>query len=153
MVLDHAKSALNEWTGQPIPGKEKFKVQLAALLHDIDDSKYFGDNDYENAKLILHEVDRDTNILSLRDKNDVIQMIKWVSSTKNGDDIPDKVVGKEYLLYPRYADRLEALGIIGLERTLHYTLNVAKNEGKYDKEGDVFLTEYPETLFEGHRLI
>ena len=147
MVLKHATEALNNWTGRPIDEKEIFKVRLAALLHDIDDSKYFDNNHYENAKYILDQVDKDSNILSEKDKNDIIQMIEWVSSSKNGDRIPPEAVGKEYLLYPRYADRLEALGIIGLERTLHYTLNKAQKEGKYDNKNNIFLTEYPETLF------
>lgn len=146
MVLDHATRALEEWN-KPIDEKEVFKVRLAALLHDIDDSKYFGENEYENANHILDEMDKDSKVLSSKDKEDIIQMIKWVSSSKNGDKIPEEAVGKEYLLYPRYADRLEALGVIGLERTLHYTLNKAKKEGKYDEKKKEFLTEAPETLF------
>jgi uncharacterized protein len=143
-VLNHTENALVQWSGDAIGIKEIFKVKLAALLHDIDDSKYFSDDGlYKNAREILENVN---TILSHEDINDIIQMIKWVSSSGNGDSIPDKAIGKEYLLYPRYADRLEAIGIIGLERTLHYTLNKAKNAGKYsDEEG--FKTENPEILF------
>lgn len=146
-VLKHAKNALAQWSGDEIEPKEIFKVELAALFHDIDDSKYFPDNHhYQNAREILKNVNATTLHFSESDINDIIQMIGWVSSSGNGDMIPEKAIGKEYLLYPRYADRLEALGIIGLERTLHYTLNKAKGSGKYsDEEG--FKTERPEILF------
>jgi uncharacterized protein len=45
-----------------------------------------------------------------------------VSSSKNGDAIPEDVVGKEWQLIPRYADRLEAIGLIGIERCYTYTM-------------------------------
>ena len=61
--------------------------------------------------------------ISLDNIDKIVQMISWVSSSKNGDNILEECNGKEYLLIPRYADRLEALGIIGLERTLNYTLH------------------------------
>jgi uncharacterized protein len=105
---------------EQISEKEQTKVKLAALLHDIDDTKYFPDNkNYENARQILTETINDE--LSNSDIEDIIKMISWVSSSKNGDTIPEEAY-KEYLLYPRYADRLEALGLIGLWRTLEYTL-------------------------------
>jgi HD superfamily phosphodiesterase len=145
-VLNHTENALVQWSGDAIGIKEIFKVKLAALLHDIDDSKYFSDDGlYKNAREILENVN---TILLDEDINDIIQMIKWVSSSGNGDSIPDEAIEKEYLLYPRYADRLEAIGIIGLERTLQYTLHKAKKakNAKYSDENG-FITDIPELLF------
>lgn len=124
MVLCHAKRALDAYkqtNPSGISEQEELNVKLAALLHDTDDSKYFPNNkNFENAKHILTKSGLDEENI-----NEIIKMISWVSASKNGDRIPKEVstTGKDFLLYPRYADRLEALGIIGLERTLDYTLS------------------------------
>lgn len=125
-VLCHATQALEAWEGNPIDPKEVLKVKLAALLHDIDDSKYFPSSvNYQNARHILLVSSSSSNDINSDDIEDIIKMISWVSSSKNGDRIPEGVSDlNNYLLYPRYADRLEAIGIIGLERTLEYTKKV-----------------------------
>jgi len=93
---------------------EKKSIQLAALLHDADDKKFFpNNNNYENLRNIL-EGETENFI------NEVVVMVDLVSSSKNGDRIPDFVVGKEWMLIPRYADRLEAIGLIGIERCYQY---------------------------------
>ena len=131
-VLCHTEKALQAWNCYhllKISTEEIIKIKLAALLHDVDDSKYFPDSfDYENARFILKKAN--PQILE-DDINEIVEMISWVSSSKNCDNIPGKVreSGKEYLLYPRYADRLEAIGIIGIKRTLEYTLKI-KDKGK-----------------------
>lgn len=131
IVLYHVSIALSTFKfSNDISEKEKIKIQLAALLHDIDDHKYFPNNkNYNNARKILVETRKNENELSNDDIDDIIEMISWVSSSINGDFIPKKAIFKEYLLYPRYADRLEALGIIGVKRALQYTL-------KQQKEGN-----------------
>ena len=89
-------------------------IQLAALLHDADDKKFFpNNNNYENLRYILEGESEDLI-------NQVVTMVDLVSSSKNGDRIPDYIVGKEWMLIPRYADRLEAIGIIGIERCFQY---------------------------------
>ena len=128
-VLCHTNEALKLWPA-PIEHKQLLKVKLAALLHDIDDSKYFPTSvDYQNARHILQLANRqssESDYLNSEDIEDIIKMIGWVSSSKNGDTIPLEAIEHEYLLYPRYADRLEAIGLIGLERTLEYTLKLKK---------------------------
>lgn len=122
MVLCHAEKALESYKINqtvPITEQEELNVKLAALFHDIDDSKYFKNPNFDNARQIMLSTGLDHDNVEK-----VIEMISWVSSSKNGDRIPEKVSssGKYYMLYPRYADRLEALGIIGLVRTLDFTL-------------------------------
>ena len=118
VVLCHVENAIiayNDTNISKLHADEILKVKLAAFLHDIDDSKYFPENKhYENARFIL------LNFVPEQTVNDIIQMINWVSSSKNGDTIPEECRNKHWLLYPRYADRLEAIGIIGLRRTLDY---------------------------------
>jgi uncharacterized protein len=93
---------------------EKKSIHLAALLHDADDKKFFpNNNNYENLRYILEGESEDLI-------NQVVTMVDLVSSSKNGDRIPDYIVGKEWMLIPRYADRLEAIGIIGIERCFQY---------------------------------
>jgi len=95
--------------------KQQIKnILLAALLHDADDSKFFPNNlKYENLKLVL-EGENENDI------NEIITMVSLVSSSKNGDRIPDYVIGKEWMLIPRYADRLEAIGMVGITRCFKY---------------------------------
>ena len=93
---------------------EKESVLLAALLHDADDRKFFPNNhNYENLRSILEDKSDEFII-------QVINMVNLVSSSKNGDSIPDSIKDKEWQLIPRYADRLEAIGVIGIERCYMY---------------------------------
>jgi HD superfamily phosphodiesterase len=101
--------------------RQRLMIKLAALLHDIDDHKYFPNNhDYENARAILNGTQSLHNLTKFEFEA-VIYMIDLVSVSKNGDVIP---IGYPiWFTYPRYADRLEAIGLIGIERTLKYALN------------------------------
>jgi uncharacterized protein len=105
-----------------INDRQKLLIKLAALLHDIDDHKYFPDNHkFENARKILHKSDiRNIDNLTDNEIATILLMIYLVSSSTHGDTMPCDV--PEWYFYPRYADRLEAVGIIGLERTYEYTL-------------------------------
>lgn len=115
-VLNHAKQALKY---EPNPStREQEAILLAALLHDIDDKKFFPNNlNYENVRLILNDRDKDFTEL-------VIKMIKLVSASTNGDYIPDDIKDKLWMLIPRYSDRLEAIGIIGIKRCYKYNITI-----------------------------
>jgi uncharacterized protein len=114
-VMNHAENALNKATFT-VDTRIKNCVLLAALLHDADDRKFFPNNkDYENLRSVIHDMACD-------DVELIIRMVSLVSSSKNGDSIPEDAVRNEWLLYPRYADRLEAIGIIGVERCYQYAL-------------------------------
>jgi len=115
-VMEHADKALDA-KDYGITVEEKEAVLLAALLHDADDNKFFETHlNNENLRSVLD--DKSPEFVEL-----VVKMVNWVSSSKNGDNIPDETVGKEWLLVPRYADRIEAIGMIGVERCFTYTVN------------------------------
>ena len=106
--------------------KEKLLVKLAALLHDIDDHKYFpSHHNFENARKFLEKdsIQKIDNI-TRNDISTILLMIHLVSSSIHGDTIPLHI--PEWYLYPRYADRLESIGVVGLERTLEYTIKKAQ---------------------------
>lgn len=119
--IEHAKTVMyNAWEAlkdYPELSKDNIlAVLLAALLHDADDGKFFPNHkNNENLKLVLQKKGK-----AFVDK--IEYMVNLVSSSKNGNSIPDDVVGKEWMLIPRYADRLEAIGLIGIERCLTYNL-------------------------------
>jgi uncharacterized protein len=114
-VMNHAENALKQATFK-FDERIKRCVLLAALLHDADDRKFFPDNlNYENLRQVLKELPSDEIDL-------IIRMVSLVSSSKNGDRIPEDAMTNEWLVYPRYADRLEAIGIIGVERCYQYAL-------------------------------
>lgn len=89
-------------------------IILAALLHDVDDKKIFPNNrNNQNVRMILY--DKHSNFVE-----SVIEMINLVSCRDNGDRLVDDL----WKLIPRYADRLEALGINGIERCYQYTMTI-----------------------------
>lgn len=88
---------------------------LAALLHDIDDHKYFKTTGYSNAKDVLNESGLDPFRV-----NKIVSMIALVSFSKNGNTISSEVPISYYL--PRYIDRTEAIGLQGLYRALLYSI-------------------------------
>jgi uncharacterized protein len=112
-VMDNARTAILSELTLILPFEYK-SILLAGLLHDADDNKFFPNNkNYENVRKILE--DEESKIVSL-----VIKMIDLVSSSKNGDSIPDYAKKETWLLIPRYADRLEAIGLVGIERCYQY---------------------------------
>jgi uncharacterized protein len=92
----------------------KEAILIASLLHDADDQKFFPNNfNDENTRIILKK--RQKDFIDL-----VIEMINLVSSSKNGDNIPNHIKNKLWMLIPRYCDRLEAIGKIGIVRCYQY---------------------------------
>jgi len=111
IVMNNAKKALDSGDYN-LDDNQKKAVLLAALLHDADDRKFFPNNkNFENLISVLEGENSD--FINL-----VIKMVDLVSSSKNGDNIPDGVA--EWMLIPRYSDRLEAIGKIGIKRCYQY---------------------------------
>ena len=100
----------------PLTALQAVEIQTAALLHDVDDHKYFPcHKDHDNARRLL----KCTN-LSSYSINSILYMISLVSCSENGNSIPPDLNGRFYLLIPRWADRLEAVGTMGAVRCYLY---------------------------------
>jgi uncharacterized protein len=110
-VLEHAKNAVKY--GKNLSAIQRKSIKLASLLHDADDSKFFNHKNYENARMILKDIE-------FPEADSVIEMISLVSTSKNRN----RVGLEDYKYYPRWADRLEAIGEIGIVRCYVYTKHV-----------------------------
>lgn len=118
IVVDHADKALKQMAS-PLSANRKLAIKLAALLHDADDRKFFSTSEeLTNARNILTDLQLPSEMVDV-----VLKMINLVSCSKNGNS-QDGV--EEWMLYPRFADRLEALGEIGLVRCWVYTHHVGR---------------------------
>lgn len=120
-VLNHAEKAIQAITKEEkesIDEETIEAIKLAALLHDADDMKFFpANNNYQNLRTILS--DKSNAFTGL-----VMYMVSLVSAAKNADTIPERIIDKQWLLIPRYADRLEAIGIIGIKRCYIYNTGI-----------------------------
>lgn len=126
-VYENAKKAIDYEILTPYQRKA---VLLAALLHDIDDRKLFPNSiNNQNTRQILFGHSK--QFIDL-----VIEMINLVSSSINGDTL----VKEEWKLIPRYADRIEALGITGIERCYQFC-NTIQNPIITDKTSRVTTKE------------
>lgn len=87
-------------------------VDLGALLHDVDDHKLFNNKNNENARKFLIENDFDSEATE-----DIIEIINSVSFTKNKGTKPNTLEAS----IVQDADRLDAIGAIGIVRTFMYS--------------------------------
>lgn len=102
---------------------DSFIVEMAALLHDIDDWKFSSNNDNPtNTEVFLKKIQVN--------EEDLIKIIKIINtiSFKGGvvDSSQETIEGKVV----QDADRLDAIGAIGIARTFAYGGN--KNRVIYD---------------------
>jgi len=90
-------------------------IELAALLHDADDRKFFPTSaDLDNAKAICRQVAPHLEV-------EVIRMISRVSFSKNGNFIDPNL--PSWLLIARWCDRIEATGRIGIWRCYVFSMD------------------------------
>lgn len=86
-------------------------VALAAILHDVDDHKLFQTTDNANARAFLGEIDVDQERIEL-----ICEAISSVSFSQNRGRKPRTIEGR----IVQDADRLDAIGAIGVARTFAY---------------------------------
>ena len=84
---------------------------LAALLHDADDHKLFSTINNANARAFLEE-----NKVSAEMTDRICEVINSVSFSQNKDRRPETIEAKVV----QDADRLDAIGAIGIARTFAY---------------------------------
>ena len=93
------------------PDCDKRIVLLAALLHDVDDHKLFDTENNANARQFL-----ETQNLSTEEIEQICSIINNITFSKNRGKRPESIEGK----IVQDADRLDALGAIGIARTFAY---------------------------------
>ena len=93
------------------PACDRQIVALAALLHDADDSKLFSTENNDNARAFLRE-----NGVPEDRIDRICEVVNGVSFSKNGDRAPSTPEGR----IVQDADRLDALGAVGIARSFAY---------------------------------
>ena len=93
------------------PGCDCMVVSLGALLHDADDHKLFATENNANAKTFLKENQVPPEMIDR-----ICEVINAVSFSRNKGKIPETLEGR----IVQDADRLDAIGAIGIARTFAY---------------------------------
>lgn len=88
-----------------------YLISLGALLHDVDDHKLFDTDNNKNAREFLKKNNVDEITMEK-----VIQIVSEVSFSENKDKKPSSLEG----MIVQDADRLDAMGAIGIARTFAY---------------------------------
>ncbi len=108
-------------------------VSLAALLHDVDDEKLFQSTDHQYARKFLREVN-----LSKELTEEVLDAIRTVSFKNHKEKAPSTIEG----MIVQDADRLDALGAIGIART--FAFGGSRGRAMYDPKEKPNLEMTPE---------
>lgn len=117
---------------QHYPEADNLVVEAAVLLHDIVDSKFF-DGSADDALVLLNGY-LELTTLTLSQRQLTIEIIETMSFSKNiGKSQSNYTV--EYQIV-RDADRLDAIGAIGIART--FSFGGIRNSRFYDLANDGF---------------
>ena len=92
-------------------GGDEDLIRLAALLHDADDRKLFSTEGFANARRFMDSEGIPPDI-----QDSVCSMISQISFKGDGTRVPDTLEGR----IVQDADRLDAIGAIGIARTFAY---------------------------------
>lgn len=93
------------------PGSNIMVISLASLLHDVDDHKLFKTENNEHARIFMQTHQIESDMIEF-----VCGVINGVSFSQNKGIHPKSVEGK----IVQDADRLDAIGAIGIARTFAY---------------------------------
>ena len=86
-------------------------ISLASLLHDVDDHKLFQTENNSNARTFLKNQNVPEEMIE-----EIVKIINSVSFSKNKGKTPETLEAK----IVQDADRLDAMGAIGIARTFAY---------------------------------
>ena len=92
------------------PECDRFIVAISALLHDADDHKLFHTENNENTRRFLAQY------MDAGQIDHICSVINGISFSKNRGQQPQTLEGK----IVQDADRLDALGAVGIARTFAY---------------------------------
>ena len=106
-----------------------FLVSLAALLHDIADAKFHKGDETVGPKKASDFLEQQN--VALKTREHVVNIIKHISFKNSLDKNATKFTSKE-LEVVQDADRLDAIGAIGIARCFNY--GGFKNRAIYDPE-------------------
>lgn len=93
-------------------GGNRFIIEMSALLHDVDDWKINSDGDFSKTSEWLKKIN-----VAESDTEKILEVINQVSF--KGAGVNDNVVSLETKIV-QDADRLDAIGAIGIARTFAY---------------------------------
>ncbi|MBQ1835215.1 MAG: HD domain-containing protein [Oscillospiraceae bacterium] len=93
------------------PACDRLVVSLAALLHDVDDHKLFSTENNQNARAFLQ-----SQSVRQDEIERICTVINAVSFSKNRGKRPESLEGQ----IVQDADRLDAIGAIGIARTFAF---------------------------------
>ncbi len=118
-------------------------IRLAALLHECDDRKLFHTVDNANARRFMneHDIDADT-------QERICHMIFQISFKGKDSVVPDSLEGK----IVQDADRLDALGAIGIGRAFAYggkagrMMHIPDEKHKEDMSEDEYFSNEGTTI-------
>lgn len=119
-VAQNAREALSDFE---LTSDQRMAAILAALFHDIEDRKFVPSENLSGTRNILQQLGLNSEAVEL-----VILMIHLVSCSKNGINVDDSYPKWYYI--PRDADRVEALGYVGIQRAYYTTVGFIKR-GKF----------------------
>lgn len=136
-VRDSVRRYINASPDALTPAHIK-SLEYAALLHDVDDRKFFPNNKkLENAEMLLSSFeDADINIPL------ILRIIKLVSFSENGNEenLPED---DRWMYIVRYCDRLESIGELGILRSYSYSIFIDR---PFFREDTPRPTTYEEVL-------
>lgn len=101
----------NAVTIQETEGGDLDIIRLSALLHDCDDRKLFDTVDNANARRFMNSHDIPSNV-----QDRICHIISQISFKGKDTAVPDSLEGK----IVQDADRLDAIGAIGIGRAFAY---------------------------------
>ena len=93
------------------PDADTDLIVLSSLLHDVDDHKLFNTENNSNARTFLKD-----NGISEDQIEEIVKIINSVSFSKNKGKTPETIEAR----IVQDADRLDAMGAIGIARTFAY---------------------------------
>jgi uncharacterized protein len=142
-VHSHAKRAIAV-ADPPLAGVVAMEIEVAAYLHDVDDRKYFSGEEHSVGKRNAKEICGRAGVPEASVAR-ILAMIGWVGCSENGNTVPEEVesAGAYHWLIPRWADRLEAVGAIGVVRCYQYN----QESGKPLSSGSSPRATTPEEVF------